>query len=62
LRTKNHNIELSLCGVVGGFRLRVGAATQRTFAGQIRFDRDVTEDKNMDLQLGASRSASRNEI
>jgi hypothetical protein len=50
--------------VRGGGRLpaEVGAATQRTFAGRIRFDRDVTEDKNMDLQLGASRSASRNEI
>jgi len=36
LQTKNHDIEMSLRGVLRGFGLKVGPTTPRTFPGRIR--------------------------
>src|SRR5215468_11272361 len=36
LQTKNHDVEMSLRGVLRGFGLKVGATTPRTFAARIR--------------------------
>jgi transposase len=36
LQSKNHDVEMSLRGVLRGFGLKVGATTPRTFAGRIR--------------------------
>ena len=36
LQTKNHDVEMSLRGVLRGFGLKVGRTTPRTFAGRIR--------------------------
>jgi transposase len=36
LQTKNHDVEMSLRGVLGGFGLKVGSTTPRTFPGRIR--------------------------
>jgi transposase len=36
LQTKNHDVEMSLRGVLRGFGLKVGPTTPRTFAGRIR--------------------------
>src|SRR6266853_6097356 len=33
LQTKNHDVEMSLCGVLRGFGLKVGRTTPRTFVG-----------------------------
>jgi transposase len=36
LQSKNHDVEMSLRGVLRGFGLKVGRTTPRTFAGRIR--------------------------
>src|SRR4029077_5091710 len=36
LQTKNHDVEMSLRGVLRGFGLKVGPTTPRTFPGRIR--------------------------
>jgi transposase len=36
LQTKNHDVEMSLRGVLRGFGPKVGPTTPRTFAGRIR--------------------------
>ena len=36
LQTKNHDVEMSLRGVLRGFGLKVGPTTPRTFAARIR--------------------------
>src|SRR5712692_1240506 len=36
LQTKNHDVEMSLRGVLRGFGLKVGRTTPRTFVGRIR--------------------------
>jgi hypothetical protein len=36
LQTKNHDVEMSLRGVLRGFGLKVGRTTPRTFPGRIR--------------------------
>src|ERR1700746_3543463 len=36
LQTKNHDVEMSLRGVLRGFGLKVGSTTPRTFAARIR--------------------------
>jgi len=36
LQTKNHDVEMSLRGVLRGFGLKVGPTTPRSFAGRIR--------------------------
>jgi transposase len=36
LQTKNHDVEMSLRGVLRGFGLKVGPTTPRTYAGRIR--------------------------
>ena len=36
LQTKNHDVEMSLRGVLRGFGLKVGPTTPRTFVGRIR--------------------------
>jgi transposase len=36
LQTKNHDVEISLRGVLRGFGLKVGPTTPRTFVGRIR--------------------------
>jgi transposase len=36
LQTKNHDVEMSLSGVLRGFGLKVGPTTPRTFVGRIR--------------------------
>jgi len=36
LQTKNHDVEMSLRGVLRGFGLKVGPTTPRTFTGRIR--------------------------
>ena len=36
LQTKNHDVEMSLRGVLRGFGLKVGPTTPRTFATRIR--------------------------
>ena len=36
LQTKNHDVEMSLRGVLRGFGLKVGPTTPRTFAGRVR--------------------------
>ena len=36
LQTKNHDVEMSVRGVLRGFGLKVGPTTPRTFAGRIR--------------------------
>jgi transposase len=36
LQMKNHDVEMSLRGVLRGFGLKVGRTTPRTFAGRIR--------------------------
>jgi transposase len=36
LQIKNHDVEMSLRGVLRGFGLKVGPTTPRTFAGRVR--------------------------
>ena len=36
LQTKNHDVEMSLRGVLRGFGLKVGPTTPRTFASRVR--------------------------